>query len=60
MQETNFPCEFIIAEECSPDKTRGFPISYAEKYPIKLILQEKNVGMQRNEKSLLDAPKENM
>src|SRR5947209_14512193 len=55
-QETDFPCEFIIADDCSPDNTRTILKSYAEKYPIKLILQEKNVGMQRNIKSLWDTP----
>lgn len=55
-QETDFPCEFIIADDCSPDNTRSIIKSFAEQYPIKLIFQERNVGMQRNLKSLLDAP----
>lgn len=56
MQETDFPCELIIAEDCSTDSTRKIILSYAEKYPIKLILQEKNLGMQKNLRSLLNAP----
>ncbi|MEO7534693.1 MAG: glycosyltransferase [Ferruginibacter sp.] len=56
MQETDFPCEFIIAEDCSPDKTREIVLSYAAKYPIRLILQEKNVGAMPNWQQLLNSP----
>jgi glycosyltransferase involved in cell wall biosynthesis len=56
MQETDFACEFIIAEDCSPDKTREIVLSYAEKYPIKLILQEKNKGAMSNLRDLMNAP----
>ncbi len=55
-QETDFPCELIIAEDCSTDRTREIVLSYAEKYPIRLILQEKNKGAMRNLKDLMDAP----
>lgn len=55
-QETGFPCEFIIAEDCSNDQTREIVLRYAEKFPIRLILQEKNKGAMRNLKDLMDAP----
>lgn len=55
-QETDFPCEVIIADDCSTDKTREIIVRYAEKYPLRLILQEKNKGAARNWKDLMDAP----
>lgn len=56
MQMTDFPCDLIIAEDCSKDATRKILLEYAEKYPIKLILQPVNVGAARNWKTLMDAP----
>lgn len=55
-QQTDFPCEFIIAEDCSTDGTREIVQRYAERYPIKLMLQEKNVGAMRNLQRLLNSP----
>jgi glycosyltransferase involved in cell wall biosynthesis len=57
MQQVNFPWEFIIAEDCSPDNTRAILLEYKAKYPelIHLILQEKNVGPGRNFIDLLSA-----
>ncbi len=52
-QETDFTCEFIIAEDLSPDKTREIVQSFASQFPIKLILQDKNVGAERNWMDLL-------
>jgi glycosyltransferase involved in cell wall biosynthesis len=57
MQETDFLCEFIIADDSSKDNTRNIVLSYAEKYPIKLILQEKNKGAGENIKDLFAAPR---
>ena len=56
LQETDFPCEFIIAEDCSTDGTREIVQAYAERYPIKLLLQEQNVGAMPNWQRLLNSP----
>ncbi len=50
MQEVNFNYELIIADDCSPDKTREVINQFYQKYPerIKLLFQEKNVGAARN------------
>lgn len=55
-QEVDFEYEIIIAEDCSQDKTRYICEQYKEKYPdlIKLILQENNVGLIRNNVSLMN------
>ena len=46
MQETNFPFEIIVAEDCSPDNTKEIVQQYANKHPaiIKFISRTKNVG----------------
>ena len=46
MQETNFPFEIIVAEDCSPDNTKEIVQQYADKHPtiIKFISRPKNVG----------------
>jgi glycosyltransferase involved in cell wall biosynthesis len=43
MQETTFPYEIVIGDDCSADGTREILIDYAEKYPekIKLNLRSK-------------------
>jgi len=50
MQETNFPFELVVDDDCSPDGTAGVIKSYIEKFPniIKANLREKNVGMMPN------------
>lgn len=50
MQETDFPFEIVIGEDCSTDSTRKIIEEYVEKFPniVKLITSEKNVGMQEN------------
>lgn len=51
MQKVNFPIEFIIAEDRSPDGTRAICEEYAEKYPdlLRLVTSEFNVGVVENE-----------
>ena len=55
MQETNFPFEIIIGEDCSPDSTKNILIKYTEKYPliIKSILRDENVGAFKNEEECI-------
>ena len=50
MQQTDFPIELIIGEDCSPDNTRKICLDYKNKYPdkIKLLLPDKNKGSMRN------------
>ncbi len=50
MQKTKFAFELIIGEDCSNDSTRIICNEYKEKYPgkIKLLLNEKNIGMMPN------------
>ncbi len=49
-QQTNFPFELVIGEDCSPDNTREVALEYAARYPdkIRLELPEKNIGLTRN------------
>ena len=56
-QKVNFTWEFIVAEDCSPDKTRQIVLEYKDKYPdlFRLILQETNVGPFQNVFDLLSA-----
>lgn len=57
MQETDFPFEIVIGEDCSMDGTREVIEKYIEQYPsiIKLIVSEKNLGMQENGKRTMKA-----
>ncbi len=50
MQETDFPIELVIGEDCSPDATREICERYAAKYPdrINLLPSETNYGMSKN------------
>lgn len=52
MQQTNFPFELIIGEDCSTDNTRDICIKYRDTYPsvIRLRLPEKNLGVKENAK----------
>jgi len=49
-QQTSFPFEVIVGEDCSSDTTPDIIRSYAQKYPdiVKPLFREKNLGMQRN------------
>ncbi len=49
-QETNFPFELVIGEDCSTDGTREIVHDYAKRFPdiIRVITSEQNVGMKKN------------
>jgi len=49
-QETNFPFELVIGEDCSTDGTREIVFEYRKKYPdiIRVITSEQNVGVTKN------------
>jgi glycosyltransferase involved in cell wall biosynthesis len=46
MQQTNFPFEIIVSEDCSTDGTREIVQAYHQRYPekIRLILSERNIA----------------
>jgi glycosyltransferase involved in cell wall biosynthesis len=50
MQETNFPFEILIDDDCSSDKTADIIRTYANKYPnlIKANLRKTNIGGPEN------------
>lgn len=50
MQETDFPYELVIGEDCSTDNTRKICEEYAIRYPdkIRLFAREQNLGISRN------------
>src|ERR1039457_6922720 len=49
-QETDFPVELVIGEDCSTDGTRKVVQDYATRYPnvIRALLPASNLGMMRN------------
>jgi len=56
-QETSFPVELIVGEDCSPDGTREIVRRYAQQYPgrIRPLLPERNLGMFANAQAVLAA-----
>jgi glycosyltransferase involved in cell wall biosynthesis len=56
-QQTKFPFELVIGEDCSTDGTRGIVRDYQKKHPdiIRVITTDKNVGMKRNGLRTLEA-----
>lgn len=49
-QETTFPIELVIGEDCSTDRTRDIVDEYQSRHPdtIRIITSEKNVGGHKN------------
>jgi glycosyltransferase involved in cell wall biosynthesis len=56
-QETSFPFELLIGEDCSTDDTRAIALEYQRRYPdlIRVITSEANVGVGHNWRRLLIA-----
>lgn len=50
MQETDFPFELVIGEDCSTDNTRKICEDYARRFPdkIRLLARESNLGISKN------------
>ncbi|HVG14700.1 MAG TPA: glycosyltransferase [Chitinophagaceae bacterium] len=50
MQQTTFPVDIIVGDDCSTDNTKCIIREFEEKYPgvIQAIYQERNVGALRN------------
>ena len=57
MQETDFPYELIVGEDCSTDGTREIVREYSRKYPeiVYAQLRERNVGAQENSRRIFSA-----
>ena len=49
-QETNFPIELVIGDDCSIDNTSKIILKYKKKYPKKIVYlrRKKNLGMMKN------------
>lgn len=49
-QQTDFPIELIIAEDCSPDGTLKIVLEYQRRHPdlIRVLTGDSNVGMRAN------------
>jgi glycosyltransferase involved in cell wall biosynthesis len=56
-QETTFPVELVIGEDCSVDRTRAIVLDYGRRFPnkVRLLLHERNVGPQHNLAQTLQA-----
>ncbi len=49
-QQTDFPFEIVIGDDCSSDHTVSIAEDYAERFPgqVRLLQRSRNLGMQRN------------
>jgi len=56
-QETSFPVELLIGEDCSTDGTREIALSYRKRFPemIRVITSERNAGTHKNAARLIAA-----
>jgi glycosyltransferase involved in cell wall biosynthesis len=56
-QQTDFPIELIIAEDCSPDGTLEIALDHQRRYPalIRVLTSSSNVGMHANGERCLAA-----
>lgn len=54
-QETSFPIELVIGEDCSTDGTRGIVLDWQRRYPhlIRVVLQNRNRGAAANVRAVL-------
>jgi glycosyltransferase involved in cell wall biosynthesis len=57
MQETDFPYELVIGEDCSVDGTRDIVVDYQRRHPdkIRLPLSPQNLGMRGNARRTREA-----
>jgi glycosyltransferase involved in cell wall biosynthesis len=56
-QDTCFPFELLIGEDCSTDGTKEIALSYQKQFPeiVRVITSEQNVGMHENFSRLVKA-----
>jgi glycosyltransferase involved in cell wall biosynthesis len=49
-QQTDFPFEILIGEDCSQDRTREVALRYQREHPerLRVVVSERNVGAMRN------------
>jgi glycosyltransferase involved in cell wall biosynthesis len=54
MQETNFPYELLVGEDCSTDGTRAIVREYSDKHPeiVHAFFRESNLGSRQNVRQL--------
>ncbi len=57
MQETSFPIELLIGEDCSTDNTREIALNFQRRYPrlVRVITSAANVGAKANSLRLFQA-----
>ena len=60
-QQTDYPIELLIGEDCSNDDTRAIALRYQAAHPelIRIISARHNVGMHRNGQRLIEASRGN-
>jgi glycosyltransferase involved in cell wall biosynthesis len=56
-QQTSFPIEMVIGDDCSQDGTVAVAKSYQERYPnmVRILDRPQNIGIQRNYYETLEA-----